>query len=510
MTRPLFVLIGLFALLAIEASGHGPLPGVGRALPAFSLRIAPSPQALPDRFAAPFTAPQLPLLKLSGRLYWLPGPQHLRGLLPTPDGLVLELSGFVPVALERTPEGLTLTLPNTLTLLPDAAYAWPHAWLRGGSLKRDAQLRRVRLTLALPPGAGVTLSRRQAGDQAIIALSFYDARWENGSTETHFQVHTFQLDTPAGPAVVHVVRVPQATQHFHLVPLLPPGGIGTLAPLLDLARRGNAALAINANFFDPASGLPIGLLIRDHQLQYEDYARRGALGVDVFGQLHLLRLGARAWVNLADRTLPLAGVNRPPKVDELVWLSPAYRQRVQLPQTALVVRVWNNAAVDALHTTAFIPDGSSGYLVAVGAAQTTLAGVQSGDALRIDNALTPTPPAPLKYALGAGPLLLQDGQLVLDATAEGFSPAFASARAARSALGWAPDGTLLLAVAPRDDRSAGLTFEELAGWLRDQGATEALALDGGGSASLAYRLGARWVQWGGSRPIAVGLGLVAR
>jgi hypothetical protein len=116
---------------------------------------------------------------------------------------------------------------------------------------------------------------------------------------------------------------------------------------------------------------------------------------------------------------------------------------------------------------------------------------------------------PLRDAVSAGPLLLKDGKIVLDPRAEGFSEAFAKARAARSAVGITPDGDLVMLVVPGGAGSAGLTLEELVGLLQELGAADGLALDGGSSASLVFRRG-KSLHSVGNRGIAVGLVLIPR
>jgi Phosphodiester glycosidase len=97
--------------------------------------------------------------------------------------------------------------------------------------------------------------------------------------------------------------------------------------------------------------------------------------------------------------------------------------------------------------------------------------------------------------LQAGPLLVRDGVSVLDdhSDAEGFSAGasqfdsdITAGRYPRAALGI--DGERLIAVAcdGRTRRDSGMTLSELADIMVGLGATQALNLDGGGSASLVH------------------------
>lgn len=98
---------------------------------------------------------------------------------------------------------------------------------------------------------------------------------------------------------------------------------------------------------------------------------------------------------------------------------------------------------------------------------------------------------PVGDLLQAGPLLLAGGEIALDGDIEGFSAGsrqfdsdITQGRYPRAALAIAGDRILAVACDGRADREAGMTLHELAGALRDMGATDALNLDGGGSTSL--------------------------
>ncbi len=97
--------------------------------------------------------------------------------------------------------------------------------------------------------------------------------------------------------------------------------------------------------------------------------------------------------------------------------------------------------------------------------------------------------------LQAGPLLVRDGRRVIaeGQDAEGFSAGahqfdsdITQGRYPRAALAVAGEWLLAVACDGRTSRDAGMTLTELADSLVELGATEALNLDGGGSASLVH------------------------
>jgi len=110
------------------------------------------------------------------------------------------------------------------------------------------------------------------------------------------------------------------------------------------------------------------------------------------------------------------------------------------------------------------------------------------------------------HVMGGGPLLLQDGRVVLDGPLEGFSPAFLRQGAPRTVIG--SDGSRLWLITLQGVGDAGPTLAETALLLRDLGLRDALNLDGGSSTGLVMG-GAHTVKGRGvAGSVHNGLGLV--
>lgn len=87
-----------------------------------------------------------------------------------------------------------------------------------------------------------------------------------------------------------------------------------------------------------------------------------------------------------------------------------------------------------------------------------------------------------RLVLGAGPRLLQKGQVSLYPQGEGFRDRRVYANSRRVAVGVTAQNKLLMVVVERP-----VSLRRLAWILRALGATDAIALDGGGSSCLYYR-----------------------
>ena len=90
-----------------------------------------------------------------------------------------------------------------------------------------------------------------------------------------------------------------------------------------------------------------------------------------------------------------------------------------------------------------------------------------------------------KTAISGGPVLVRGGKaLRIRHTGDDYESSTALERHPRSAVGWNDDAYLLVSVDGRQRRSVGMTLNELAAYMAKLGCTDAMNLDGGGSAML--------------------------
>jgi hypothetical protein len=320
-----------------------------------------------------------------------------------------------------------------------------------------------------------------------------------------------EIATDRGRVVLHTLAV--YPERVRLMVALPPGGLGTLDSVEDFVRESGAVAGINANYYDPESRLPVGFVLKDGRALGTPYAERAVLAVEFFGRLHFLRPEISLALRTSHGSIPVEAVNRPALPDALVAFTPeyAYERGSWADARAVAVRdnrvIWTGSGGQARPHPLYV-DPRTGWLVARGRAQERLLGLLPGDPVRLDYYMDPELLL-VRDAFQAGPLLLRGGRVVLDRT-EGFSEALIERPAARSAVALRRDGALLMMIATSGNGSAGLTLPELAAVLQQQGALDALALDGGGSSALVFRDGARLRTVGGSRGVPVGLVLLPR
>jgi hypothetical protein len=312
---------------------------------------------------------------------------------------------------------------------------------------------------------------------AIVAQAFVSGEVAPGISRA-----TYRLTTAAGPLVVRIVSIDTHEPTVRLgVVLARDRLISSGETVSSMATRSGAVAGINADYFDIGNtNQPLNVVVRDGAV-VRTPSHRAALDVALDGSVGIGYVGFAGTVAYGAAQLPLTGVNEWPPQGGAALLTPAYG----------VLAAAANVVVASLAPVDTAAGGPGTYrVIAVGPAP---AGPVAGTLLALGPdtvALTfDTTPAnaSLSAAVGGGPLLIAGGAAVDDP----YSPA-PEERDVRFPLAGAAltsDGTLLLiAVDGRKPAvSIGLTRPEFAALMLALGASDGLAFDSGGSATLVAR-----------------------
>ena len=304
----------------------------------------------------------------------------------------------------------------------------------------------------------------------------------------------YRLTTNAGPLVIHVVaidthdptvRLEAAVARDHM--------ISSGETVSSMAARTGAVAGINADYFDIGNtNQPLNVVVRDGAL-LRSPSKRAALDVSSGGDVGIGYVSFAGTVAYGTTQLPLTGVNEWPPQGGATLITPAYGALTATPKViaAGLVPVDTPAGSPGTYRVGTIgapPSGPvGGALLGFGPAAQAMGPLPNvGDTVTL--AFDTTPAAEnLRAAVGGGPLLVAHGAAVDDP----YSPApeESSVRFPVAGAALEPDGTLLLIVV--DGRNAavsiGLTRPEFGALMRGFGATDGLAFDSGGSATLVTR-----------------------
>jgi len=324
-----------------------------------------------------------------------------------------------------------------------------------------------------------------------------------------FSYSRMQLRVDGGNQTLHFLEVSSWNQGYRLIPVLPGGKVGQGAELSKMVQDNFGVAGLNANFFDPGSYTPIGLVVKNGKLLSRDWGNRAAVGIDYFGRLRFFRPDLDLFIRTAGDKITVLGLNRPVSDDDLVVYTGEYGNDLPRASSGTVLEVEDGTVVGRGRVNYGGPDQGRTLIVATGEKRRQLAGLDVGDRAEFDWTMEPFVPL-LRGAVSAGPLLLKDGRNVLDLRRENFTPngGLVKARARRTVLATTDEGDLYFIVVT----GSGIGLEALPDLLQESGlgVDNAIAFDGGSSAGMIYRDGLSIKSVGGSRRIPVGLALVPK
>lgn len=291
--------------------------------------------------------------------------------------------------------------------------------------------------------------------------------------------------TKAGPITAYVVDLTPGNA-YAVKPVLSNDTISELEKVQSMAERNKAVAAINASYFAP-NGEIIGLLKMNDQIISTPNLARTALGILPEGQMIFDPIDYSGSIKLPDgRTVAITGVNHERCEDDLILYNNYYDSMTNTNEYGTDYIVSKDIITAIAHGNAVIPPGAV-VLSAHGSNEKALAGLKVGDVVKITQSLGPVWDKAI-FAVSAGPRLIKNNSVFLTTKVEEFPPDIAVGRAPRTAVGVTKDGHVLLAVIDgRQQNSIGMTLLELALFMQEFGAVDAMNLDGGGSSEMVVK-----------------------
>ncbi|MEA5468716.1 phosphodiester glycosidase family protein [Spirulina sp. 06S082] len=261
-------------------------------------------------------------------------------------------------------------------------------------------------------------------------------------------------------------------------------------PLVTMGRQWQAFAAINGGFFNRDNRLPLGAIRRDGKWFSGPILNRGAIAWDDSGNVAIGRLYLRETLVTSTRQRLFvlflnsgylqAGIAR--------YTSEWGAQYTPLTDNETIVLVEGDRVTQQLPggkagQSAF-PIPSGGYLLTIRGGSASSRDLAVGTQVSLESETVPPNFGNYPQIMGAGPLLLQNGQFVLNPSGEKFSNAFNGQAASRSLIGITRQGTLIIAAIHNRPGGRGPTLNELARLALRLGMMDALNLDGGSSTSF--------------------------
>ena len=397
--------------------------------------------------------------------------------------IVLELSSIpaYTVSVTETPHQVEIELPDTVNRSAVGQLSFFDPFidklrfvdLGGGRFKAVVSLKLPvlpKVSMLSSPNRLVIdlLKNYQSRSEYVIAPGLIYREFLAGRSAGPVRAHLLEVDFKAG---------------YALRPVLSNDSVAGIEALSEMAARSQAVAMINGPYY-MRSGEILGLLKIDQMLVSTPDTPRTSFGVLPDGKIIFDSPAFTGHVELPDKTkIPIDGVNRGRGESELIlyntyyayWTLTAGGGREFLVRDGRIVDIRNDNSVISEGTVVLSASGRQAWL---------MADLKIGDPLKIVQTLGPVWDK-VTQAVGAGPCLVKNGEIYMTTLGEEFGSDVAGGRAPRTALGITKDGKALLVVVDGRSRSSvGYTLLELARFMLEQGAVEAMNLDGGGSSQM--------------------------
>jgi len=285
-----------------------------------------------------------------------------------------------------------------------------------------------------------------------------------------------------GPIKAHVLEV-DLKAGYSLKPVLSNDSVAGIETLSEMAERVNGVAIINGPYF-MRNGEILGLMKIDRTIVSTPDTPRTSFGVMPDGKLIFDAPTFSGYIELPDKTkIPIDGINRGRGESELILYNPYYAFWTLTSGNGAEYIVRGDQVVDIRDSNSVIPDGGV-VLSATGRPAWLMSGLKVGNRIKVVQTMGPTWDKVVN-AIGAGPCLVKNAEIYVTTLGEEFGSDVAGGRAPRTAIGVTKEGKALLVVVDgRRRTSVGLTLLELAQFMLEQGAVEAMNLDGGGSSEM--------------------------
>lgn len=372
--------------------------------------------------------------------------------------------------------GITLEASSSLTALPNTKISTA---TNRTVIERDIPgTARPDVTMLADPPRLVVDFRNDAPPNRSIT-------WAPG---LRWQEQTVTLGGRQFPVSILAVNQPQSGLSLRPIWFSPTTLVG-ISSLADMAQRWQSAAVINAGFFNRDRQMPLGAIRDQGNWISGPILNRGAIAWNDQGQTLVGRLSLRQTVTTSAGSYPIVTFNTGYLQAGLALYTPAWGPSYS-PQTGneTVITVRNNQVMGQQAVSSqrpqTLPIPQDGFLLVARSYNSVLSAFANGASVQIQTSTNPPEFNNFPYIAGAGPLLIDRGQVVLNASVEQFGGGLDAQAAPRSAIGQLGNGTILLVTTHNRIGGPGPTLPEWAQILRQLGLVNALNLDGGSSTAL--------------------------
>jgi len=289
------------------------------------------------------------------------------------------------------------------------------------------------------------------------------------------------------PAMVNVIVVNPDAERLIIKPSYGSYKLNSVKRVKELVTIENAMAGINASYFKPDTGVPLGASIVNGEILTGPLYQRVVFGITEDNKFKMEKLDISGEIKIKDNiSLPLFNINQP-VFSQTGFTVYTDRWGSRTPKTSQYychIVVLDGKIQYIKQSSVLIPQG--GYVVVGPRSKIPKGIIQKNDSISYTVKLSPEDWNNVKYAVGGGPYLIKDGKIFIDK--QRFSNSFLWMKAPRTAVGYTKSGSLIMVtVDGRREGSDGATLPELAKLMQELGAQNAMNLDGGSSTQMVYK-----------------------
>ncbi|ONN27937.1 hypothetical protein XJ44_00750 [Thermosipho affectus] len=266
-----------------------------------------------------------------------------------------------------------------------------------------------------------------------------------------------------------------------ILPVFPLNGIGTREDLRQILKNNGCIAGINANYFDPSNNLPIDLVIKDGKILSDKYGLRPSFILTYNNEAFIKRINLEINIYIGDLLFLVKGVNTLAKGEVLLYTD-EFALKIPKDEQKLYFIIENNK-IKAIGYIDKVPDGDM-VLSIDKKYKKYLKDVKSGT--KVDLILNSDFPFPIKHAIGAGPLLVENGKKLIDGAEEKlrYGNGIATSKTTRTIIALTKEGKVDFIVIEGYNNNGGMDYDIAADFLISKGYFFAMMLDGGGSSAM--------------------------
>lgn len=256
-----------------------------------------------------------------------------------------------------------------------------------------------------------------------------------------------------------------------------------LETVSSMAKRSKAIVAVNASYFNK-NGEILGLTKINGNIISTAGVLRSALGLLPDNKLTFDQIDYNGMVRLPNqKILAVTGVNCERGENGVVIYNKYYDKSTKTNEFGKEYVIKNNQVIAINNNNSTLEDDEK-VISVHGTAVEQFADVKIGDSIQISESINDKWDK-IDNILGVGPMLIKNNSVYISSKQEQFGNDVASGKAPRTAIGLTKDNHILLVVVDgRQSHSCGMTLLELALFMQENGAIQALNFDGGGSSEM--------------------------